>query len=296
MISGAFLAFTLPADPVWHTLYGEDLAAWSLPHVALLMMISVSAISGAAIVLSGYEKSANWAVFTQARWRDILIGLLLAAMLGDFVVVLAVEWYFTTDVVAGGFNPALMRPDWLLPAMFAIMATVIGGIVLRVTRRLGMATFIGVVALGIRFSVEQIIGSPYSGITPYAVIIPLLLTLDILYFVSSKRGYQPTMIIQAIIVTVVMATVGVFAFNTFFSFPNFGVGNIVPMVTAVFVMALTGTFMGNVIGNALSAVEPMQETEATPSRAFNGLAVDFAVYAGFIIFAAFLMITATPPV
>ncbi len=36
ILNAAFLLYALPADPVWHWIFGEDITAWSVPHLILL--------------------------------------------------------------------------------------------------------------------------------------------------------------------------------------------------------------------------------------------------------------------
>ena len=37
ILNAAFLLYALPADPVWHLIFGEDITAWSVPHLILLI-------------------------------------------------------------------------------------------------------------------------------------------------------------------------------------------------------------------------------------------------------------------
>jgi hypothetical protein len=61
----------LPADPVWHALYGIDLTAWSLPHV----MVAFSFIMIAVLATTLYIISQ-----TPTEWRT-----LRALRLGDWI-------------------------------------------------------------------------------------------------------------------------------------------------------------------------------------------------------------------
>ena len=37
ILNAAFMLYVLPADPFWHWTFGEDLTAWSIPHLILLL-------------------------------------------------------------------------------------------------------------------------------------------------------------------------------------------------------------------------------------------------------------------
>ncbi len=53
---GVFLLLNVPADPIWHLIYGEDISAWSLPHLVLMLSAGLLALLGAALpTLDGRE-------------------------------------------------------------------------------------------------------------------------------------------------------------------------------------------------------------------------------------------------
>lgn len=295
IMSGAYLAFALPADPIWHAIYGEDLTAWSLPHVILLTMITVMCLSAILMLLSGrVQKQLDWALFTKVTVIDLLLAIVFAGMLNDYVVVLTVEWYFGVEFSdVSSANPILSRPDWILPVIMGFVSAFCGGLVLLATRRIGLATAIGLIALSIRFAVEQFVGSTYTGIEVYAVIVPLLLTLDVTYYVYSQSAKRPNLLLMSAILTGVMGLVGVFAINNFFAFPTFTLANAPMMLVIVFIVSLVGLFMADVIGDYLVGVAPVEQKAQGGVK--DRLWIDGIIYAGFALFAVFLMLTASPP-
>src|SRR5262245_37249239 len=51
LVSG-FMLVIVPADPLWHMIYGEDISAWSLPHLVLAAGFSLVMIVSAMIQAS----------------------------------------------------------------------------------------------------------------------------------------------------------------------------------------------------------------------------------------------------
>ena len=75
---GGFLIFAIPADPVWHTLYGEDITAWSLPHLILTISFAMIMFLAGHYVLVGivsYGYLHHVSMFSNLTPRPPLLNL-----------------------------------------------------------------------------------------------------------------------------------------------------------------------------------------------------------------------------
>ena len=298
IMSGAYLAFALPADPVWHEIYGVDLSAWSLPHIILVIMVLVMGMTAAAMQIST-EKRHEWAtLWSKPTWRDGFIIVIFAAVLVDFILIFIVDWYVFTSTVAE-FSDELRiltsRPDWLLPALLLLISTFIGGIALFTTRRVGVITLVALLGLGIRVMVEVGVTSPYTGITPFMVILPMMLVLDITSYFLMVRQQKSNRLLMSFALTLVFAVIGLPAMNAAFVYPEVTLTNAPMMIAVVFAVTYGGLWMAEVVGDFLRGLEVAEESETGAIPVARRIWIDGAVYAAFALFAAFLMLTATPP-
>jgi hypothetical protein len=298
ILSGAYLAFALPADPVWHQIYGVDLSAWSLPHIVLLVMVLVMGVSAAAMQLST-ETERQWAtLWSKPTWSDFLMVVIFAALLVAYSLVFIVEWYLvaaeTADFTGMTFNLA-QRPDWLLPALLMLISVFVGGIALFTTRRVGVITLVALLALGARFAVDNVMHSAYSGTIPYVVILPAVLTLDIASYFLMVRQQKPNHLLTTLAITGTFAVIGLPAMNAVFTYPEVTLNN-APMIIAVaFAVTYGGLWMAEVVGDFLRGLEVAEGSETGAIPVARRIWIDGAVYAAFTLFAVFLMLTATPP-
>ena len=60
ILNAAFLFYALPADPLWHWIFGEDIAAWSIPHLILLASSILTQLLALDLHASTWRRS---------RWR-----------------------------------------------------------------------------------------------------------------------------------------------------------------------------------------------------------------------------------
>jgi hypothetical protein len=298
IMTGAFLAFALPADPAWHGLYGVDISPWSLPHIVLLVLMLAMGISATAMQLSS-EKERQWVAFwQQPTWRDVLIVINFASFLPSYVLVFAVEWYFfpyQMPVSTPEMQNLLSHPDWLLPALLLLMSVFIGGIALFTTRRSGIVTLIGLLALAIRFVIEKVIVVPYTGITPFAVMIPVMFALDAASYFLFVRRQQPNRLLFTLAVTVVFAVIGLPAMSMSFIYPQVTLTNAPVIIVVAFIVNYICLWMAEVVGDFLRGLEFADSTAAVAAPVTRRIWIDGVVYAGFSLFALFLMLTAVPP-
>jgi hypothetical protein len=298
IISGAYLAFALPADPVWHSIYGVDLTAWSLPHVILLVMVLLMGISAAAMQLST-EPARQWAtIWRGGTWRDGLMVIIFTAVMMVYLLVFIIEWYFfptRPELFTLEVNFLLQRPDWLLSALLLLISVFIGGIALFTTRRVGVVTLMALSGLGVRFVVEAVLQSPYTGMTPYVVILPAMLTLDVASYFLLVQRQQFNRLIMALAVTLTFAVIGLPAMSMAFVYPQVTLSNAPIIILVGFGVTYISLWMAEVVGDFLRGMEVTDSTAAVAAPVTRRIWIDGVVYAGFSLFALFLMLTAVPP-
>jgi hypothetical protein len=279
VLVGGFLMVVLPADPIWHGIYGEDLTAWSLPHV--LLFISFNSILLVAIAIHmTTEPQRSWGAPGQLSLIDAQPLVLFAAM--------SLSWnqFFTTEW-DGGARFVLARPEWLLPVMIVTGAAFIGVLANHTLRVFGAATLTGVLALMLRFALIQLFDAEaMMRFHAWVLMLPSLVLIDIWYVF--RRG---TWIGAGIAAAVGMAVMLVTVFARFY--PLYPITNL----PIAFLMVLGGALGLSDIGAALgdyfaTANKQVERTSMTLRAPLVSLAVA-VVLVGFIIF---FVTTATPPV
>jgi len=128
---------SIPADALWHELFGPDLTAWSPPHL-LLAAAMVAEVAGGAWVLAG-EADRGWA--------KVLLVVLLGLALDAALLAGVLEWE-----LPGGraLAVARSRPGWVYPTVTGILAFAAFGLGRRLLNLRFGATAVGAVAFGAR--------------------------------------------------------------------------------------------------------------------------------------------------
>jgi hypothetical protein len=183
VLAGVFLLYTVPADPIWHTIYGEDITAWSLPHLLLLVGVTLVMLLAVVMQLSTTPRRP-WSSILRRSWDELLA---LLAFTFAFQLQLQV---MVTDWENG--NPALTgRPEWLLPAMLIGLGIFMGVAANRSLRVYGAASLLGTLTLLLRWGLIQIFDFPAIQAESWLGILPPLLALDLLYALRVSRGQGP---------------------------------------------------------------------------------------------------------
>ncbi len=114
IMNAAFLLYALPADPVWHLIFGEDITPWSVPHLILLISFVVTQLLALDLHVSTWKRH-EWHVIFKLRLDDSLSLLILAAMQMLWLQLMLIDW--DAAIVGVAFGPLdLYRPEWLLAA------------------------------------------------------------------------------------------------------------------------------------------------------------------------------------
>ncbi|MGJ3239752.1 MAG: hypothetical protein ACFE0Q_13660 [Anaerolineae bacterium] len=289
-LMGAFMAYALPADPIWHMIYGEDLTAWSLPHVLLILiwvMVSIIAIGLQMAVASKRE----WASILKLNAND-LIPLLVVSFINLMVLVmLATEWeYFniTGTLALDGLD----YPDWLFPLFIAFTATFSGVLINLSTRRYGSATLVGLLTVGIRLGLVYALDHVVHSANPWLLTLGPLIALDVLFALYARRSAPPVWII-AIGASLGMMLITLPVLSQLYAVPEIRSDNLIPIALAVTIGAMLATWLVHTITTFLVDHTRSQPATSNRTRLMWMAPLAFSVLAIFIIW---LIITAQPPV
>lgn len=295
IFTGLFLAFSIPADPIWHSIYGEDISAFSIPHVLLTMMFVFALVAGSALVTPP-NVVRKWQSVLRLRIQDTLPLFVLALLLQTPVTLLTAEWYSLQPAnLVSRTAIAFQLPDWL-PIVFVIfLATWIAVAANRQLRYFGVGTVLGVLSVLFRFAVTIPVNSPFTPQSSFwLLLIPPMIIVDVVYFIRVKRDQAcPWWLVGplASIGLVVMLPLA----NRLLLYPQVALGNLLGMIVFPTLAATMGAWIGTLTGDYLAAqnVTPKPvTTEAAPYRRW--IVPGMAVAA--VLFVLWFIATATPPV
>jgi hypothetical protein len=288
VIVGAFLAFALPADPIWHILYGEDISALSIPHVVLTLSFSLVMVLAVAIQQSTVP-ARRWRFIGRPSLRDALAMVLLA-----FVLLIGLQ-ALTSDWDGGSLRALQERPQWLLPAIIVAMATLIGTTANHALRTVGVASLTGLLAITIRLSLIAMFGNPEVGTGAWYAALPPLLALDAWYGLRLKgRGRAPAALSSGVAAMAGMALVSFALVNRFYAYPTISPANLLPILLTGMAAAIGASWVGQTLGDFLGLENKDLEPAGAGRRALR--LIPPAAFAGVIGFIVLFILTAAPPV
>lgn len=290
VLMGLFLMFALPADPIWHGIYGEDLTAWSIPHLLLGVCFGSIMLLASALHLSALPQRA-WRGLRRFSWHDLLPLLMAAGILLIMLQLFTTEWD-QPDVMSSPIMQA--RPEWVFPAFILGMAAIAGMLANHSLRLVGGATLVGLIALGARVGMIAAFDTPIMRFNGWLLAIPPLVALDAwqAYRLWGARG-APGWIGSGLTAALGMALVSVGVLLPRL-YPFLAISSLPALVIALALAGLAGSWLGTRLGEAISAKgEPVAEEAAAPARVrLISLSALVAVVAFILVFIQ----TATPPV
>jgi hypothetical protein len=286
---GAYTIYAIGADPIWHSLYGADIAPWSVPHLLILVLMLL-----AAVLTLAYHKSLmperGWQFML--NWRDVLMMLVLAGPALAYLLIFTLQWYAAPESVQQ-LSQITSYPNWLLAVFITFLATVFGVTILHATRRLGSATLLGLLIVAVRFVMDTSLGSPRAGTVPMGFILPMLVGLDVWYAISIRRtGQPPVFWTSAGATTLAFAVVGLPVIASLLPYPPITPATIPGLVIACAVTALGSIWLGQILGDLGEYGQKVVATE-TAVRPWTATNLLYAAYAVFLVF---WIATAVPPV
>jgi hypothetical protein len=291
VLLGAFLLYALPADPAWHTVYGADITAWSLPHLVLLVIISAIML-GAATLHLGTLPRRDWHGVRGLR-ADIALAIVAVASASMLSTqILTTEWEGITRLRLGSLHPFWQRPEWLLPVVVVATAAFFGTFALRATRFVGAATLVGLVALGLRALLVQVFESPQMTVHPWLLALPPLLALDLVHGgLRALRGRVPGALASGLAATAGLAAGTLPLIASLYLYPRIGVETVPVMLAIALVSALWAAYLGASLGERCAPVG----AEAAVREPRVGAPATAAALLGALAFTVWFIATATPP-
>jgi hypothetical protein len=293
--ASVFTLYSLVADPAWHALYGQDLSPWSVPHLLLLAMILVMALLAIAYRHS-LMPARTWKFDLNIDVHDILIALVLAGSIISFMLILVIQWYINNTFGLNYDSLLIGYPDWLFGAFVTFLAVLFGTLALESTRRVGRATLVGIVAFGIRYAIDRTANGGYDGTSPLLFIIPLLLTLDILYAIYLQRMQKtPPIWVVGVVIGVVFGIVSYPLTAALYAYLPVSLMNIPGRIIVSAITAISMVWFARIVLNFNTGISV--QTDAAAEHASTGTPlVSTLMYVAFTIFIVFFITTATPPV
>ncbi len=300
VLVGGFMLYAAPVDPLWHLLYGEDISAWSLPHLVLALAFGLMMLLAAAIQLTTMLRR-SWRLIWPLAGGEWLIILALVFMQMILLQILTTEWDVIQEVPAVREGVFWQRPDWVLPALLSLIAGFVGLLANHALRRVGSASVVGVLALGLRLTLVGAFNTP--GITANAwwcSLLPLL-ALDLwqgYQWQRSPAGANLTSGPAGWVGSGAAVWVGLVAtlpwLNRLFVHPQVDSSNVWSIVIAGLLAAWGGAWAGHRLGDYLAAAHQAEDVATVaPDRRWQLLPpLAFVAVAAFIVI--FIM-TAQPP-
>ena len=290
ILNAAFLLYALPADPLWHWIFGEDITAWSIPHLILLTSFVLTQLLALNLHVSTWRRH-EWQVVFRLRLSDSLSLVILAAIQLLWLQLMLIDWDATLMGIPLEWTD-LYRPEWLLAANLLACVTFTGVLATRLLRCAGAATAVGLLALAIRYGLIQLFDAEMLQHVAWVAALLPLLAIDIwAYYCSVIRKREPDWRGTAAAVIAAMAINA----QIIRSLYNLGAADNLAYAAAIIVTGLGMSWLANRVVDAM-----LRQREATVAVTSEGKsskpAVSFGVLAAFLAFIFFFITTASPPV
>lgn len=290
ILNAAFLMYALPADPLWHWIFGEDITAWSIPHLILLASFVFTQLL-ALVFHASTLRRRDWRSVFAFRFSGGLSLLILAGILLLWLQLMLIDW----DASLAGIPPeslGLYRPEWLLAANLLACVSFTGVLATRLLRCAGAATAAGLLALVIRVGlIELFAADMLQHVAWIAALLPLLAIDAYAYYSSAIRLREPDWRGTAAAVIFAMA-LNAPVIRSLYRLED---SNNLAYAAAIIVTGIGMSWLANQVAEAM-----LRQREATAPAASQRKsirpALSFGILAAFVAFIFFFISTATPPV
>ena len=290
ILNAAFMLYALTADPFWHWTFGQDLTAWSVPHLILLTSFVTTLLITIFASVSALPQRA-WRTVIDMRLSDGLPLLIIAAMLLVWLQLMLIDW----DQTLAGIKLewlGLYRPEWLLAANLVASVTFTGVIATRLLRCAGAATVAGLLALAIRYALIQLFDAEMLQYVAWVAALLPMLAIDLwAYYCSAIRKTEPEWRGTAAAVIVAMA-VNAFVIRSLYPLDF---SDTLAYGLAVVVTGIGMSWLSHQIADAMQRKRQAIDAEPSEGRAMTPQ-FSFGVLAAFVLFIVFFISTASPPV
>lgn len=289
IIASGFLMFALAADPLWHSIYGVDITAWSMPHLVIVMCFNSIILLSAAVHLTN-RPVREWHSLLRLEGGDVLPLVMFGALLTAMLQLLTTEWDGTPMVLSRVLQA---RPDWLLPALLVGCAGLVGGLANHSLRMVGAASIAGLVAYAARalmmiaFDIRDL---PMTA-NAWLLCLPVCIGVDLGYAAASalKRG-NLAQSLGAVGGALGMIVVSLPQFGQYF--PAVKIASPVLAFGVIFLASLAASWAGARLGDYFASAN--KQVEAASGRQVS--VVSLLAFVGMVAFIVFFIGTATPPI
>ncbi len=294
VLTGVFLLYAIPADPVWHGIYGSDLSALSIPHVLILMLLFLTCINGVGLVVTG-SPMRTWRSIFRFRLGDVVPVIAFASILNSTLLLLTVDWYnLNSATVSAQKGLVFQRPDWVLPVIIVFVATWMGTLANRSLRTYGAATLIGVVSFLFRLVLVNAFENVARVPSSWLLCLPPMLLIDLFYAWRVRRD-QPVSWWMAAFAGAFGLVIVLPLINQLFLYPHVEPGNMLLMIVMPILASIMGCWLGQIIGDYLASSSHSEQTVTSPARSpMVWFAPGILVLT--LVFVVWFVVTATPPV
>ena len=290
ILNAAFLFYALPADPLWHWIFGEDITAWSVPHLILLASFVLTQLLALIFHVSTLRRQ-DWHSIFAFRFSDGLSLLILAAILLLWLQLMLIDW----DAALSGIRLewlGLYRPEWLLAANLLACVAFTGVIGARVLRCAGAATASGLLALGIRVGLIELFNADMlQHVAWVAALLPLLAIDVYAYYSSAIRKREPEWRGTAAAVIFAMA-VNAPVIRSLYQLED---SSNLAYAAAVIVTGIGMSWLANKVADGIQRQRAASVSDPAESRTIKP-SVSFGILGAFLLFIFFFIVTASPPI
>ncbi|MCY3796710.1 MAG: hypothetical protein OXG84_02810 [Chloroflexi bacterium] len=290
ILNAAFLFYALPADPLWHWIFGEDITAWSIPHLILLASFVFTQLLAFIFHVSTLRRR-DWHSIFEFRLSGGLSLLILAGILLLWLQLMLIDW----DAMLAGVRPeslGLYRPEWLLAANLLACVTFTGVIATRVLRCAGAATAAGLLALGIRVGLIELFDAEMlQHVAWIAALLPLLAIDIYAYYSSAIRKREPEWQGTAAAVIFAMA-INAPIIRSLYQLEG---SNNLAYAAAVILTGIGMSWLANKVSDGIRRQHAASVSGPAENRTIKP-SVSFGILGAFLLFIFFFIVTASPPI
>lgn len=301
-VVAGYLLVAAPIDALWHQIYGLDLTGWSLPHVILALGIILIMFSALALQISLIPASP-WRKLGQLHPREMVALLILMAALTPCMLIIFTDFEGAKLPGPGGPDAFVLafwqRPPWLYPVALLALATLFGQLAIHSLRRVGVASLLGLLVVGLR--VLGVAGFMYGDntiqvafVSQLFILVPLF-ALDAWYLLRFNQPEAPLTWMGGVVASLVaLLLVSVPFLPMFLPYFQTDFGFILGALLVGVPVGLWFSWVGVWLGRSLAAdprvaaAEPQTVSARMAWASATVLAISF-------VFTVTFIITATPP-